>query len=202
MSRQERKHQTKKSKWWLWLLLPIAIIAGYIVFTNLQGTGVDYTLYDYSDDAYKVENPKATVEEFSDFQCPFCQQLAPTMQALRETRTDVQFVFKQFPLTFVHPLAQKSAEASVCAEEQNRFWAYHDVLFDSKKLDSRSLKLHAKGLELDMSKWSECMSSGRAKAKISQDILEGRGRDVSGTPSVYIDGVKVDTQSIAASLPK
>lgn len=75
-------------------------------------------------------NAKVTIVEFSDFQCPFCIRAIPTVQKiLGAYKNDVRLYYKHFPLTSIHPFAQKAAEASECAKDQNKFWEYHDKLF-------------------------------------------------------------------------
>lgn len=81
-----------------------------------------------------ASNPKVTLVEFSDFQCPFCLRAYPTIKKILETyKNDVRFYYKQFPLTNIHPFAEKAAEASLCALEQggeDKFWKFHNKLFD------------------------------------------------------------------------
>ena len=74
------------------------------------------------------------VIEFSDFQCPFCSRALPTVkQVLSEYKDKVLFAYKHFPLTQIHPLAQKAAEASECARDQGKFWEFHDQLFATQQ---------------------------------------------------------------------
>jgi len=76
-------------------------------------------------------NAKVTIVEFSDFQCPYCIRAYPTVeQVLKDYKNDVKFYFKQFPLTQLHPFAQKAAEASLCAADQGKFWEWHNKIFD------------------------------------------------------------------------
>jgi protein-disulfide isomerase len=80
-----------------------------------------------------ASNPKVTIVEFSDFQCPFCVRAYPTVKKILQTyKNDVRLYYKQYPLTNIHPLAQKAAEASLCAfnQGQDKFWKYHDKLFE------------------------------------------------------------------------
>src|SRR5580765_8807688 len=81
-----------------------------------------------------------TIVEFSDFECPFCGRLFPTLKAVENLYLDrSRIVYRQFPLRRIHPLAQKAAEASLCAHEQGRFWQMHDSLFgDQEHLTVRS----------------------------------------------------------------
>lgn len=77
---------------------------------------------------------KVTVVVFSDFECPFCVRFFPTVKQIEDTYKDsVRVVFKQFPLTQIHPFAQGAAEASLCANEQGKFWEFHDKLFSTPR---------------------------------------------------------------------
>ena len=78
------------------------------------------------------QNAKVTIVEFSDFECPYCARAFPTVQQiLKEYPNDVKFVYKHLPLNNIHPKAQKAAEAAACAQDQGKFWEYHDKLFSS-----------------------------------------------------------------------
>ena len=75
-------------------------------------------------------NPKVIIVEFSDFQCPYCIRAYPVVeQILSQYKNDVALYFKQFPLTQIHPFAQKAAEASLCAADQGKFWQWHNKIF-------------------------------------------------------------------------
>lgn len=77
-------------------------------------------------------NAKITLVEYSDFECPFCATVYPTVKKIMESYSNnIRFIYKQFPLTSIHPNAQKAAEASLCALDQGKFWEYHDKLFES-----------------------------------------------------------------------
>ena len=80
-----------------------------------------------------IANGKVTVVEFSDFECPYCARAFSTVkQILKTYPNDVKFYYEQFPLTNIHPNSEKAAEASLCAQEQGKFWEYHDKLFTSQ----------------------------------------------------------------------
>lgn len=201
MSRAQRRHgnATKKSyTGWIVFGVVVLLVAGYVVWDNTKGTGVDYSQYSYTDDVYAAPSAKITLDEYGDFQCPACRAYEPVFGAIREAyKGDVQFVFHEYPLRTIHEHAQESAEAAECARAQNRFWAYHDVLYASGKLASRELKLHAQGLGLDMNSWSACMEQGSTKADISTSILEGNQRGVQGTPTIYINGEEFPGRTVA-----
>lgn len=77
-------------------------------------------------------NAKVTIVEFSDFECPFCVRAYPTVkQIMNDYKNQVRFVYRQYPLTQIHPNAQKAAEASLCAADQGKFWEMHDKMFEA-----------------------------------------------------------------------
>jgi protein-disulfide isomerase len=131
-----------------------------------------------------------TIVEFSDFECPFCGRLFPTLKAVENIYLDrVRIVYRQFPLRRIHPLAQKAAEASLCANEQGRFWEMHDSLFgDQEHLTVDALKARAVALKLDTAAFNACLDSGKAVAAIDKDIADGMKAGVTGTPTMFING--------------
>lgn len=201
MSRAERRAQArhgpkKRSFWWVYVLLGIVVLAGLVVYNNNRPTGVDYSQYTSTDAQFERPDATRILEEFSDFECPACQATSPAIKAFRDTAGDhVRVVYRHFPLRSIHPNAQSAAEASECAREQGRFWAYHDVLMDSKLLDRRSLRKHAEGLGLDMTQWQSCMDEGRMTGRVNADYLEGTQRGVRGTPTIFIDGEVTQARS-------
>jgi protein-disulfide isomerase len=132
--------------------------------------------------------------EFSDFQCPYCQNwYDQNMQQLEDKYIKtgkVKFVFRDFPLSF-HPYAQKAAEASECAAEQGKFWEMHDSIFTTKKITVDELKQQAKDLGLDTAKFNTCLDSGKTAAAITQDLNDGQAAGVSGTPTFFVNGQKI-----------
>jgi len=133
---------------------------------------------------------KVTIVEFSDFQCPFCGRAHDTVEeVMRAYAGKVRLVFRHFPLEF-HPYAAKAAEAAACANEQGKFWEYHDVLFaNQQKLEVPQLKEHAGSVGLDQGKFTECLDSGRQAAVVKADQTAGSKVGVNGTPAFFINGV-------------
>jgi protein-disulfide isomerase len=131
-----------------------------------------------------------TIVEFADFECPFCGGLFPTLKLVEQNYADkVRFVYRQFPLTNVHRFAQKAAEASLCANEQQRFWEFHDSMFgDQSRLDVASLKQRASTLGLNTMTFDTCLDSGRQAEVIRKDMEEARKAGVSSTPTLFING--------------
>ena len=135
-------------------------------------------------------NAPVTIVEFSDFQCPFCGNLYPVIREIETKYKDtVRIVYRQFPLNSIHPFAQKAAEASLCAKDQNKFWEYHDSLFENQQaLDVDALKTRAVNLQMDTAAFNTCLDSGKQAEVINKDILEGNKVGVTGTPALYING--------------
>ncbi len=135
------------------------------------------------------ENAKVTIVEFSDFQCPFCGRAAQTVdQVMEQYAGKVRLVFRHFPLDF-HQEAPKAHEASLCAHEQNKFWEYHDVLFENQQaLGPEQLVKHATELGLDEAKFKECLDGGKHAETVQKDLAAGKSHGVSGTPAFFING--------------
>jgi predicted DsbA family dithiol-disulfide isomerase/Skp family chaperone for outer membrane proteins len=131
-----------------------------------------------------------TIVEFSDFECPYCGGLFPTLKQVETNYADkVRIVYRQFPLSNIHPHAEKAAEASLCAFEQQHFWEFHDSMFgNQRELSVPDLKQRAVNLKLDTAKFNECLDSGREVASIQADIQEGARAGVTGTPALFING--------------
>ncbi len=154
---------------------------------NTEGKRIEVSADD--DPSIGSENASVTIVEFSDFQCPFCARAVPTVkQILKEYDGKVKIVYRDFPLGF-HENAQKAAEASECADEQGKFWEYHDLLFENQgNLDAVSLKKYAKDLKLNTSEFDACLDSGKYAAEVQKDASDGQSYGVSGTPAFFING--------------
>ena len=140
--------------------------------------------------AHGPANAPVTLVEFADFECPYCGGLYPTLKLVGTNYADkVRFVFRQLPLSNIHPHAQKAAEASLCANEQQRFWEFHDSLFgDQAHLDVPSLQERAKTLKLDTAQFNACLDSGKMAAAIDKDREAAVKAGVSSTPTMFING--------------
>lgn len=136
------------------------------------------------------EGAPITIVEFSDFECPFCSRAIGAVDEVTKTYGDkVRVVFRQFPLDF-HKNAQKSAEASLCANDQGKFWEMHDTLFANQKaLGVEDLKKHAATLKLDTKKFNACLDSGEKAAIVKADMADGSKVGVTGTPAFFINGI-------------
>lgn len=132
------------------------------------------------------------IVEFSDYQCPYCHQVEPTLkQVLAKYSDKVSLAYRDFPLRQIHPQAEIAAEASRCALEQGKFWEYHDQLFTASKLDKDALIEYARNLKLDDKQFSSCLTSAKYKAAIDEDAQAGREAGVNGTPGFFINGISL-----------
>ena len=158
------------------------------------------TLQVDENDAWKgAKDAKILVVEFADLECGYCKRTAGQLKQLYDAyKDDVAFVFKHYPLdpscnvgvkNKRHRSACLAAEAAICAQEQRRFWDFHDIAFKNQHaLRMEDINLYAKSLGLDMSAFSSCMQSGRAKPIITADTEAGKSLDIHGTPRIFING--------------
>jgi protein-disulfide isomerase len=135
------------------------------------------------------EDAAVTIVEFSDFECPFCSRAYETVNEVKELYgDDVKVVFKNFPLSF-HDNAQKAAEASECAFDQDMFWEMHDMLFENQDaLTVEDLKAYAEELGMDTETFNECLDSGAKEEAVEEDFNAGTEVGVTGTPAFFING--------------
>ncbi len=146
------------------------------------------------------KNAKVTIVEFTDFQCPFCKRFFDeTFVQLKSEYIDngkAKLSIRHFPLTAIHPNAFKAGEAAECANEQGKFWEYHDELFknqtkwESQPVDEaqKTFTSIAGNLGLNKGSFTSCLSSGKYKANVDKDLSDGQKAQVSGTPTFYING--------------
>src|SRR3989442_1515172 len=145
-----------------------------------------------------------TIVEFSDFQCPYCKKAEAILKdLLRKYNGQIKLAYRDFPLRGLHPQAQLAAEAGRCAEEQGKFWEYHDALLaDQSKLDEAGLVKTAQTLGLNEKSFQTCLTGGKFKAQIEQDVQEGTQAGVSGTPGFFINGEFVNGTQTEAEFEK
>lgn len=141
------------------------------------------------DPALGPSDATVTLIAFSDFQCPYCARVEPTLTQLRERYpTQLRVVFRDFPLA-MHKEALKAAEAAGCADEQRRFWPMHERLFaNPKALGVEDLRRYAADLGLDAPAFTACLDSGRRVAEVHADLRAGAEAGVTGTPAFFVNG--------------
>ncbi|VVB92027.1 Thioredoxin [uncultured archaeon] len=142
-----------------------------------------------------LKDAPVTIIEFSDFQCPYCAKFYfQTLPQIRENYINtgkVKLVYRDFPLSF-HQYAQKAAEAAECAQEQGKFWEFHDKIYENQSaLNNDNLKQYAKDLGLDIKEFNTCLDSGKMSQEVMKDFQDGSSYGVTGTPAFFINGKKL-----------
>lgn len=130
-----------------------------------------------------------TIAEFSDFQCPFCGRVGPTLDQIRKAYGDnVKLVWKHYPLD-MHPNAKPAALAAEAANSQGKFWEYHDKLFaNQNKLGLNDLKQYAKDIGLDTVQFEKDLGDPGKKKRMDDDMAEARSLGITGTPAFFVNG--------------
>jgi protein-disulfide isomerase len=140
--------------------------------------------------------------EYGDFQCPQCVKAYPIVAALAESSgTALRFVFRNFPLTNVHPHAQRAAEAAEWAASQGAFWPMYDALYQQRtELSERRMLELAESLGLDPASLARAWADHTFFARVKQDFMSGLGSGVTGTPTFFINGVRHEGDWATGSL--
>ena len=137
------------------------------------------------------EDAKVTVVEFTDYQCPFCKRHFDTVLTplLTKHGKNIRYVVRNFPIPSLHPLAQKASEAAECALEQDKFWEYHDYVFEHQdKITVPDLKKHARAVKLDGAAFDSCLDDAKKASVVKKDVDDGTSYGVTGTPTFFING--------------
>ena len=144
---------------------------------------------------------KILLVEYGDYQCPSCGGAHPNINALMEEYgDDVTLVFRNFPLTSIHPNARAAGAVAEAAGLQGKFWEMHDMLYerqsDWSSLDATKrttmFQNYAEGLNLDIEKYNADIAAANVNAKINFDMALGKSVDVSATPTFFLNGEKLD----------
>ncbi len=131
-----------------------------------------------------------TIVEFSDFQCPYCRRVQPTLAKVKEKYGDkIRWSFKDLPLVSIHPAARKAAEAARCAGDQGKFWEYRAAMFEETDISDSLHTRTAEALELDGEKFQGCLDSDQYRDAVQADLTEAEGLGLTGTPAFLINGV-------------
>ncbi len=133
---------------------------------------------------------KLTLVEFSDFQCPYCGKAHAGLQTFLSRHPEVSLVYKHLPLTDIHPQSLPAARAAWAAQQQGRFWEFHDALFsDQKQLGETRYVAIAHELGLDLKKFDSDRASAAADLAIKADLAQANDLEISGTPFFLINGI-------------
>jgi protein-disulfide isomerase len=142
--------------------------------------------------SFGPKDARVTVIEYSDFQCPYCQEASKTVSDIRRRYgTVVRFVFRQFPLP-MHRHARGAAEAALAAHQQGKFWEYHDLLFaNQERLERADLESYATQAGLDLVKFRRALDDGATRPAVQADVKLGDDLGVEGTPTMIVGTERV-----------
>jgi protein-disulfide isomerase len=140
------------------------------------------------------DNAPVTLVEYGDYECPYCGQAYQIIKKVQDNLgSNLRFVFRNFPLTQVHPHAQKAAEASEEAGAQNKFWDMHDTLYEHQQaLEDKDLEKYAGIIGLNLDRFNDNIKNHVHVSRIREDFLSGIQSGVNGTPSFYINEIRYD----------
>jgi protein-disulfide isomerase len=132
--------------------------------------------------------------EYGDYQCPYCGQAYPMVKELQKRLGKrLRFVFRNFPLSTMHPHAEHAAEAAEAAGAHGKFWEMHDALYENQEaLDDGDLVKYAVAVGLDPARFTSEMAKHTPAARVREDFMSGVRSGVNGTPTFFINGVRHD----------
>jgi len=138
----------------------------------------------------KTDAP-VTLVTFSDYQCPYCIRAEPVLaEVLQRYPEDVRVIHRHFPLDSIHPFARPASEAAMCADEQGKFWAFHDAIFArSGQLSENSFAEIGSEVGLDTGALATCIDERRYQDFVDKDFEAGRTAGVTGTPAFFVNGI-------------
>ena len=146
------------------------------------------------DHAQGPETAPVTLVEYGDYECPYCGRAYPIVKALqRHMGGSLRFVFRNFPISEIHPHAAKAAEAAEAAGERGKFWEMHDLLFEHQKaLGVEDLAGYAQRLGMDLDAFADQLGRGAFEPRVREDFMSGVRSGVNGTPTFFINGARHD----------
>ncbi len=206
-SKMRERREARNRRRLLMLIAGVAVVGALsLIVLNLQQQARAVTLVErpYAHDkTLGPDNAPVTVEEYADFQCPFCAQFATgTARQLEDTyfksgSGKVRFVFH--PVAFLGPESQDAAEAAECANEQGKFWDYYDILFTNQRGENQGgfslsrLKSLATGIPgLDTARFNTCLDSHRYRQTVQQETQQAQDRGIKATPTIVVNGQMVE----------
>jgi protein-disulfide isomerase len=200
--REKRDRQARMQRLGLIGIIVVGalLVAGALIYPNIKPVGAIVTKDPgehpmANDNAMGDPNAPIRIEEFSDFQCPYCarfhEETETQLVNAYVTTGTVYFVYRSFG-DFIGAESKAAAEAAYCAGDQDKFWEYHDILFANQTGENvgaftdRRLQAFAQALSLDMDAFNSCFNSGKYADRVQQDRIDGTAAGVTGTPAFVI----------------
>lgn len=212
------------AKHWIIFIVIVSAIIGGMVYTSIQGRldlsdinkekaaqiiGPEERNGNIGDHVYGNKDAKVVLIEYGDFQCPGCKAVAPQVKQLAEKyKDDLAFVYRNFPLTTIHPNARAAAASAEAAGKQGKYWEMHELLFAAQEdwstadVNNRNDTFlgYAKQLQLDTEKFKTDTASKEITQKIDFDVAMGKMFGVTGTPAFFIGEEQINTQASDTAL--
>ena len=199
-----------RTRWIVFILICVATLGGLVVFSKKDSVNVDNTdatkiisdsATTIGDHVYGNASSKVVLFEYGDLQCPSCGGAYPQIKTIKEQYIgQIAFVFRDFPLTTLHPNALAAATAAEAASLQGKFWEMHNKLYEnqdawntldtSKRTDA--FVGYAKDIGLNTDTFQKDLSDPRVNEKINRDRALGKKLGINATPTFYINNDKVD----------
>lgn len=204
-----------RSRWIIFVLICVVTIGGLILLSKKDAVNVNdidpskavsESETSIGDRVYGDKTSEIVLIEYGDFQCPGCGGAFPQLKSLKETYSDkIAFIFRNFPLTAIHPNALAAATAAEAAGLQGKFWEMHDKLYENQTAWSnidpskRSDVFigYAEDIGLDTTKFKSDLSDPKIAAKISRDRAIGNKLGVSSTPTLYLGNEKLSEAEVS-----
>ena len=172
----------------------LLVFVGLIVLIQLNASASTPVQGPTADPVRGDATATVTIQEYGDFQCPACKSLEPTlMKVLQEFPGQVKLVYNDYPLRSIHPNAAAAAEAGQCANAQNRFWEYHDLLYQKQSSweelgnPDTTFVQYATDLGLDTAAFQSCLDGDTMIASVKEDEQEGIKAKVNSTPTLFVN---------------
>jgi protein-disulfide isomerase len=188
-----KKENRKTRNIVMFVAVLVILVVAYAIYVNVINVPKYPSVYipkPYEGNA----SARVIVTEYSDFECPACGMAETIVRTLRsEYRDRIAFRYVHFPLTNIHPDAFKAAEASECANDQGKFWEYHDKLYENQRgLGTGLYYSIAKSLDLNFSQFKQCFDTDATKDVVMRDLRESLGKNLRGTPSFFVNDIPVE----------
>lgn len=203
--------------WIIFGAVVVLILGGLVVYSRISNPGIDVSNVDtnavqaagsdngnIADRTFGKTDSKVVLIEYGDFQCPSCAGAHPTIKSILEEYQDkILFVFRNFPITSIHPNAKAAAAAAEAAGLQDKYWEMHDLIFESqnswKDLSSSErtdkFKSYAEQLGLDVDRFTTDLSSADINKKLAYDMALAKKVGVSATPTFILNGNQLDQET-------
>jgi protein-disulfide isomerase len=149
-----------------------------------------------------ADDATLTLIEYGDFQCPYCARAHAALSELTDELGGIRLVYRHFPLSDLHPLAELAAEAAEAAASQGKFWDMHDILFEQQRevMDKQDLAVLAESLDLDIERFRTDVVERRHRQRVQGDLARAQHDGAAQTPTFFINGVRYQGDSDRESL--